>query len=387
MISKDYFSDVNIQADTYTSRHRADALMHNIAKNFTPEFEKNTNLYDIAIIGVPEDRNSSNKGAALAPDAVRAELYALYKPFDTLRIIDLGNLKQGKTVKDSYFSVRDTVSYLLQNNIIPVIIGGTQDLSFPVAQAYEKRRRLYNIVTADARLDLNNPEENVLSESFVSQIVTSKSKYLFNLTNIGYQSYYTPNMDKTVMFDLYFDAVRLGEARADMRITEPYLRDADFFSFDISSVRMTDAPAHNQASVHGFYGEEACQLAKYAGMSDRLSSFGLFEMNPEFDERGRTAQLSAQIIWHFIQGVYMRQKDYPAVKMKGYKQYIVKSEILGEDIIFYQSPRTMRWWVQVPYVVKSQKKMMLVSCHEETFNQASLNEIPDLWWRYFRKLN
>ncbi len=387
MISKAYFSDVTVPTEQFAGLHREDSLMFNIPKNYSAEFEKNPDLYHIALIGVPEDRNSKNIGSALAPDAIRERLYALYKPFDNVKIIDLGNLQQGKTVKDTYVALRDVVTELHKKNIIPVIFGGTQDLSFPVFQAYEKRRKLYNIVTADARLDLNNIDKDLHAGSVISSFVADKPKYLFGLSNLGFQSYYTPNTDKNLMSELLFEAVRLGEVRTNIAVAEPYLRDADFFSFDISSVKMNDAPGHFNPSIHGFYGEEACQLAKYAGMSDRLSTFGLFEVNPLFDERNRTTELAAQIIWHFIQGVYLRQHDFPISKLKHYKQFIVKVENALEDIVFYQSPRTGRWWLEIPYTAKSAKHKMIVSCAESAFRQASANEIPDIWWRYYKKLN
>ncbi len=387
MISKAYFSDVTVPTEQFAGLHREDSLMFNIPKNYSAEFERNPDLYHIALIGVPEDRNSKNIGSALAPDAIRERLYALYKPFDNVKIIDLGNLQQGKTVKDTYVALRDVVTELHKKNIIPVIFGGTQDLSFPVFQAYEKRRKLYNIVTADARLDLNNIDKDLHAGSVISSFVADKPKYLFGLSNLGFQSYYTPNTDKNLMSELLFEAVRLGEVRTNIAVAEPYLRDADFFSFDISSVKMNDAPGHFNPSIHGFYGEEACQLAKYAGMSDRLSTFGLFEVNPLFDERNRTTELAAQIIWHFIQGVYLRQHDFPISKLKHYKQFIVKVENALEDIVFYQSPRTGRWWLEIPYTAKSAKHKMIVSCAESAFRQASANEIPDIWWRYYKKLN
>jgi hypothetical protein len=236
-------------------------------------------------------------------------------------------------------------------------------------------------------LDLNNIDKDLHAGSVISSFVADKPKYLFGLSNLGFQSYYTPNTDKNLMSELLFEAVRLGEVRTNIAVAEPYLRDADFFSFDISSVKMNDAPGHFNPSIHGFYGEEACQLAKYAGMSDRLSTFGLFEVNPLFDERNRTTELAAQIIWHFIQGVYLRQHDFPISKLKHYKQFIVKVENALEDIVFYQSPRTGRWWLEIPYTAKSAKHKMIVSCAESAFRQASANEIPDIWWRYYKKLN
>jgi formiminoglutamase len=110
---------------------------------------------------------------------------------------------------------------------------------------------------------------------------------------------------------LNFDCVRLGLARKNIEHLEPILRDADLVSIDVSCIRMSDAPAHANASPNGFSGEELCQIARYAGISDKLTSFGIYEFNPAFDIRHQTAKLLAQTIWCFIDGYYNRRNDHP----------------------------------------------------------------------------
>ncbi len=387
MITKDYFSDVAVSAEQYEKKHRHEALLYNIAKNYSDELLKNPSKYHIAILGIPEDRNSNNKGAASAPDEIRKKLYALYKPFDNLRVIDLGNIRQGKSVNDTYVAVKDVVAHLLDLGILPLMIGGTHDLAYSVYKAYENKKTPYNIVSIDARFDMENHTDNLHANSVLGKIVTDKPSYLFNYSTLAYQTYYTPEADRKLMADMYFDYLRLGEIRNDITLAEPFLRDADFVSFDISAVQMNDAPAHQSPSIHGLHGEEACQLAKYAGMSDKLTAFGLYEINPTHDNRGQTAKLGAQIIWHFIQGYYLRQKDYPVSKLKKYKKFIVETESPEGSIIFYQSQRTGRWWIEIPYEIKNKKHKLIAACSQESYEQAGRNEIPDIWWKYYQKLN
>ena len=386
-MTADYFSDVEIPGADFETRHRHEALMYNIPKNYSDELLKNSSKFHIAILGIPEDRNSQNIGSAQAPDKIREKLYALYKPFDNIRVIDLGNIRQGKTVKDTYFAVNEVVSDLLAAGIVPVILGGTQDLVYPVFQAYEKRQNAYNFVSVDARFDLDESDNQLDSNSVLSKIVGEKPKFLFNYTNLAYQTYYTPEDDRKLMSDMYFDTLRLGSLRENIALAEPQIRDADFVNIDMSVIQMNDAPGHYRPSIHGLYGEEACQIAKYAGMSDKLSAFGIFETNPEYDNRDQTAELAAQLVWHFIQGYYLRQKDYPIAKLKQYRQFIVALESPEDNITFYQSRRTGRWWIAVPYKIKKKKHQLIVACSHEAYMQAEQNEIPDIWWKYYRKLN
>jgi hypothetical protein len=181
--------------------------------------------------------------------------------------------------------------------------------------------------------------------------------------------------------------VRLGAARSYLHENEPYLRDSDFVSFDISAVKQCDAPASSNPSVNGFYGEEICQLAKYAGLSEKLTSFGIFELNPSFDVHNQTAELAAQMIWHFVQGYYLRQNEIPKHSDKHYKKFIVSQEKSDQKIIFLKSEKTNRWWFEVPYSVKDKEKKYIAACSYSDYERACGSEIPDKWLKYFQKLN
>ena len=190
-----------------------------------------------------------------------------------------------------------------------------------------------------------------------------------------------------MMKKLYFDTIRLGFARSEMSEVEPFLRDSDMVSLDINAIKQADAPGHATPSVNGFYGEEACQLAKYAGLSDRLSCFCVFEINPNFDVNNQTVELAAQIIWHFVQGFYLRQKDFPVSDLKKYIKFIVNFEKSEQKLIFYKSPKTERWWIEIPYEEKNKEKKLIIPCSYQDYFKATRQEIPDKWWKYFQKLN
>jgi len=118
------------------------------------------------------------------------------------------------------------------------------------------------------------------------------------------------------MKNLYFDTYRLGIVRSNMEEVEPMVRNADMISVDIGCVRASDAPGNANASPNGFYGEEVCQIMRYAGMSDKMSSVGLYEYNPRFDRNNQTAKLISQLIWYFVDGFYNRKDEFPLNKKK-----------------------------------------------------------------------
>jgi arginase family enzyme len=350
-----------------------------------PDFSK----AEIAILGVIEDRGAvNNQGCAHAPDAVREKLYRLQKSSGAIRIVDLGNIKRGHQLSDTYFALSAVVAELLRKSIVPVIIGGGQDLTYAQYAAYESLEQTVNIVAVDSGFDLGAMQQKIDSGSYLGQIIMHEPNYLFNFSNIGYQTYFVAPETIALMEKLFFDAYRLGFVRGNMEEVEPVLRNADMISFDISAVRYADAPGNGNASPNGFYGEEACQIMRYAGMSEKLTSAGFYEVNPALDQRGQTAFLAAQMIWYFLDGFANRKKDLPFTSKQGYVKYRVAVKNTDHEIVFYKSTRSDRWWMEVPYPTSKTRfgRHHMVPCSYKDYQTACSEEMPDRWWQTFQKL-
>ena len=352
-----------------------------------PELEE----MDIALIGVCEDRNSeSNEGCKLAPDAVREFLYKLYDTGFRGNIADLGNINAGHSTDDTFFALRSTVDYLIRKNIIPVIIGGSQDLTYAQFLGYKDLEQTINITAVDSTFDLGNPDEDITSHSYLGKIILHQPNYLFNYSNIGYQTYLVDQNSLQMMNRLYFDVYRLGQVRDKIEEAEPVIRQSDMITFDISCIKHSDAPANPDASPNGFYSEEACQIMRYAGMNDKLSSIGIYELNPKFDVSGKTAHLAAQMIWCFFDGFYNRKNDFPSRTNPDYIRFHVVLQDDKYEINFYKSKKSDRWWMEIPYPPHKDLKFerhTLIPCSYKDYELAISNEIPDRWWQTYQKLS
>ncbi len=344
-----------------------------------PEISDN---YQIALLGVPEDRNSLNRGASLAPEKIRAKLFQLFKI--NCKIIDLGNLKQGNTYDDTYIALKEVVRILLSNNIIVILIGGTQELTLPVFHLLESFRTTINLTTIDRTIDIVKDLIKPTAESYLTELIFKK-RLLFKYCNLGHQIHVTDKENIDLIGKLYHDIYRLGEVRSNISAVEPILRDSDIVSFDISAVRQADAPAHVNPSPSGFYAEEACQLSRYSGISDRVMVFGLFEVNPKHDVIDQTSNLAAQIIWYFLDGFSCRNPEFPDSENKNFKTFIVGHTDLDYEMTFYKSLVSERWWMEVPS--PKSKTSVMVSCSYSDYQKACEQEVPDLWWKSFQKLS
>ncbi|HBK71253.1 MAG TPA: arginase [Flavobacteriaceae bacterium] len=340
----------------------------------------------IAIIGVLDGRRSEdNLGTGTNYSIIRKYLYQLFPGNWFSKIVDLGNIPQGKEEEDTYFVLQEIITYLVKNNIIPIIIGGGQDLTYANYRAYDQLEQSVNLTVVDTKFDIGTIEEEMSSTSYLSKIVMEKPSNLFNYSNIGYQTYFNSQEEIDLLEKLYFDIYRLGEVAHDVKLVEPILRDADVVSIDIGAVRRTEAPANNNAVPNGFYGEEICAISRYAGISDKVSSFGIYEYNAKLDEKDQTAHLIAQMIWYFIEGYNFRINEYPFTSKTAYKKYIVP---IDDTIInFFKSNNSDRWWMEVEHPNNKTTKHTLIPCTYQDYLRAGNQVIPERWWKTFRKLN
>ncbi|MFZ9455189.1 MAG: formimidoylglutamase [Bacteroidia bacterium] len=369
----------------------ATALKHStglIKSIYTDDFPDLDDI-DIAIFGVNEYRNSISKSGALHYTHIINEILPLHAVGFQPRIADLGYIEHGFTIEDSYFALSAVLDVLLKKNITPIIIGGSHDLSLAQFKGYQNLEQTINMVCIDAHIDLN-PEETTLNASnFIGAIVLHEPNFLFNYSHIGFQSYFTPQALLDTMDKMFFDYYRLGYFKKAIERTEPLIRQADMLSVDCSAIRCADFKAQEQASPNGFSAEEMCQMMRYAGMNDRMSSVGLYGYLNSKDSDGMSAALLAQMIWCFIEGFYARKHDFPSRSSDDYLRFHVLIEETQQEIHFYKSKKTNRWWMEVPYPSTPNTKFerhTLIPCSYEDYEACTHNEVPDRWWQTYQKL-
>lgn len=337
----------------------------------------------VAIFGVLESRNAFiKKTEQLDIDSMRMQLYRLMMGNWNTSIIDIGDVEEGDTVEDTYFVVREIVAGLLEEKIIPIIIGATQDITYCTYRAFDKIENMVNLVSIDSRFDFGEDDELISSHSYMSKIITEKPNNLSNFSNIGYQSYFNAPEEIDLMDRLFFDAYRLGEITNNISLAEPVLRMAHLVSLDARAIRASEMGQSEHFSPNGFTGREICAIARYAGISDKVALFGIYEM----ENNSLSFQLTAQIIWYFIEGLNFRINEEPSSKNDDFTKFTVPTDT--EELVFYKSHVTDRWWVEVPTILPRHTKnnsTALLPCTEQDYFDACNQIIPERWFKAYKK--
>ena len=321
---------------------------------------------------------------------IRQQLYNYHlAKGNKLKMADLGIIKRGASTSDTYAAFEDITAEIQKKGKLLLILGGTQDFTYANYLGYKKLEQTINVTCIDQKIDLEmGSEAPISSNNFINHLLTFQPSFLFNFSILGCQQYYISEEQLNLFDELYFDYLRLGELNNNIKLAEPYLRNSDIISLDMSSIRRAEFSGANENGPNGFFANEICQIAKYAGISDKLSSFGAYNFSKILDDH--EVELAAQIFYFIIDGFCHRKKDYPIGTKKNHVKYAVFHEELNHNLVFHKSPKSQRWWLEVPYPPLKDFKFErhnLVPCNYEDYLTAQKGLIPDLWWKTYRKLN
>lgn len=334
----------------------------------------------VVLIGLNENRNSFLGNFQFNTQNIRKKLYEL-RNIDRLTITDLGDICLGKKIADTYAAIEQLIEFFMQKNIIPIIFGGTQEIATSITKQLTKSypNQTVEVSFVDAVFDYTN-EKDFHSKTYLNHPTFLERKTIKSI--IGYQSYLNNSeIEEQIRRQQGFNFYRLGKLRNNIQAIEPILRDSDYFSFDLSSIRQSDSPQSLFKSPNGLYAEEACQLAYLSGISDKIKCFTISEIkSTSANQPNASEHLMAQIIWHFLEGLSLRQNDYPIKEIDSYKKIYVKNEKIEQELIFYQNEKNNRFWLQLPGEQKN-KKLEIVACSESDYRAVCQSEIPERIWK------
>lgn len=336
--------------------------------------------YDFVLICVNEVRGSLEPETPKVIDFenIKYQFYKLHKGNWSLSILDMGVINPGSEISDSYYALKSLTQNILKEKAIPIILGGSQDLLYHQYRAYDGFKYMVNLTNIDFKFDLGDSNIDLNNESFLSHMVVDRPYNLFNYANIGYQTFFNPQEEIILLDKMFFEGYRLGEIVNDMKLVEPVLRDADLVAIDIRSLESRSL-FQEDLYPNGFNSREICALTRYAGLSDKVTSLGIYELqylNSKFFQ-----SLVGQMLWYFVEGVKFRFNENENIKNSDFIRYHVPID--DETLVFYESQLSGRWWIEIPSnldkVNNKLKQHSLLPCDKENYLSACNQELPDRW--------
>jgi len=315
-------------------------------------------------------------GGGPEADAFRKSYYSLSWRFGDLVMADLGNLVNGSDEKQNQFAMSEAMGELIEMGIHVLVIGGGEGQIYSHYKAYRQQGSPVEIVQVTPGIDL---EEGTP----LRQILVEKPSNLFNIDFVATQSYYISEGTSALLEKMYFENHRLGEVRDGIEETEPILRSAHLFQFDLNAVRKSDAGSTKLASPNGLYAEEAARICRYAGVSNQLSS-GYFYGLEGIDSDPASATLVAQMIWYYVEGFISRYHDHPTHDSGDFLIYRNRLNSTGHEIVFYKSRKSNRWWMEIPHPYED--RTYFIGCSYRDYETVCADDMPDRWWRAYQRL-
>lgn len=345
--------------------------------------------HSIAILGIKDARGfDANAGTAEGPDHIRNAVYALHNFPLSLPVIDLGNIMPGATFQDTHEAMRIVVNEINRKGLIIIILGGDNSLVYSQYKGMANADYMLNMVMVDEKFTFTESSEYAAPnhQDYLFRIFVDSPSKIEHFSLLGYQTYFIPARDVDLLEQMNMEVYRLGLVREDIREAEPIVREADLLAFNVAALKACDAPGYVDASPNGFFSDEACQILRYAGSSDKMQCLGIYNYNPDFDQRGITATGIAQMLWYFIDGIHLRRADYPIVDEKDFQKFTVSIEG-EEDIVFMKSLKSNRWWMKVPASIHGKKVQKMIPCTYKDYMTAMESEVPDRWIQAYGRLN
>jgi formiminoglutamase len=364
----DFLNPVNVAEVSMDAGYK-EGQIGRIIKIYEDEFP-DLDQAQVVLVGCGEQRGAALLHTSAAANVIRSEFYNLYYWHQDIKLADVGDVKIGNSLNDTYAALKMVVHELVTSGKLVVVLGGSHDLTLAQYHAFADDKRLVDAVGIDAVIDINI-DSPFRSDNFLMELLTAEPNYMRHYNHIAFQSYFVhPRMLET-MDKLRFDCFRVGNVKEHIEEMEPVIRNCHVYSFDISALAHAFAPA-NGLTPNGLNGEEACILMQYAGMSPNMQTIGIYGYRPEKDLENLTAKQISQMLWYLLDGRSRGRKEALIDERESFNEYhTVFAEV---ETVFLQSKQTGRWWMQLP-------DKQFIACSYKDYLLASSNEIPERWLR------
>ena len=266
----------------------------------------------IVLLFVSDYRGAKRGAENLDFSPIRNYFYRLSKLDFEIPICDLGDLISGRSVQDTHYVLQEVLSACHYKNALPIIIGGSNDLSYSLFSTLNFHRKNICYTQISNKVSLDNEGEEINERNYLNRIFSTKNFSIKNFHLLGYQKHLNEVDSVKLIKEVEFDVIRLAEMMNSTDKTEPFFRNADLVTVDCDAIESFGEPFSIHSQVNGLNRREICAYMQEIGMSQNLQSVGIFNYNVKNGGK-LNHQLLAQMVWYLIEGINI-QKSHPKEK-------------------------------------------------------------------------
>ncbi|MBK9272202.1 MAG: hypothetical protein IPM48_11465 [Saprospiraceae bacterium] len=277
--------------------------------------------------------------------------------FHSLRFQDLGEFA-------GYDSDRmaETIHYLIQKGILPIVVGGDIDLIRSMHKWSEKNTIPYSLSWIQPTWSLQN------LEIWKGQMVVKKIYGIAMQRQLIHRQELKTNFPDIV-------TSYLSDFRKSSNSVDPILRRSEWCFFSPLSIRFSDFPAKGHPISSGLYSEEAASICRMAGAGENNQLFFIHTWQAKQDSTEQCDYNIAQLVWYFMEGFSIKKLDASAQKTQ-LTEYVVDLPEFDSEICFCKSEITGKWWFKSPYSGELSNANILIPCTYEEYLQTIQSNVP-----------
>ena len=273
---------------------------------------KQTQEYDIAIVGIPFDEKSCYlRGASKGPQAIRAASTGkAINPWTELGanlekdgvLADLGDVDVSGNFLNVFSRIEKNILEVLEKKAVPVILGGDHSISYPVVKAFSRKYKPLDILHFDAHPDLYEelygdrfshacPFARIMEEGLVQ-----------NLVQIGIRAATGGQREKASKYGVRMIEMKDLPENLSLEFSNPL-----YVSFDMDALDPAFAPGVSHHEAGGLSTRQVLDILH--ALNAEIVGLDVVEINPERDASGITAAAAVKIIKEVIGKIFIQNKS------------------------------------------------------------------------------
>ena len=258
----------------------------------------------IVLFGAPFDGTTSFRpGARFGSKAIRSESFGIetYSPYqdkdlEDLKVFDRGDLDLcfGNTARVLQ-DIEDCTDKVLEDNKIPVMIGGEHLVTLGMVRAFVKKYKDLHVVHFDAHTDLR---DDYLGEKLSHATVMRRV-----LEIIGDKKLYQYGIRSGEKAEFKFAEEHSNLTKFDFSGLEEDLKRMEgkpvYFTIDLDVLDPSEFPGTGTPEAGGISFKELLKAILAVGKLN-IVGFDIVELSPHYDSSGRSTAIACKILREMI---------------------------------------------------------------------------------------